>query len=439
MFISEIAQQYNQNIDLFNRSYFEEHLTRLHTGGRIISTRQQRTLFITIGWGQHTIQIMCESSNPHNEVLRTLHVGDIIEVAGTLTRTLRGELSIVPEQVQVNSQTDHNIELRRSFENNHEILREVNLMRNPELFNNIHTRSLIVQRIRQHMYAQQFLEMETPILHENPSGASSRTFETDCFANNNHYHLRIAPEIYLVRTIMSGFNQIFEIGHNFRNEGISNRHQPEFSMLECYRAFSDHIWAMDFVQNLLHTLGEEFNCEILTEPFETLTYQEALVRYHPQLNEYNSHLIVDRDWLISQLPNNLNYENTSVEMLQFSVFETIDHLILAPTFITHHPIEISPLAQSIDDTRHTQRFELFVNGRELGNGFSQLIDSQEQACRFEMQNNNQESERMLTDHIYMQSMSYGFPRIGGFGIGIDRLVMLLTQQNDIRNVVLFPT
>lgn len=447
MFISQITSQYNQDPIIFSRDYFASNLTAVQTGGRITAIRAQRTFFMTIAWGQSNIQIMCESTNSCLEALRSLHVGDVIEVEGTLMRSMRGELSIAPGSVVVNSRTEHNLELRRDFEGRGDNIREVNLMRNSQLMQNMYSRSNIVQATRQYMFDRSFIEIETPMLHDNPSGASARTFETHCNANDHRYHLRIAPEIYLVRALMTGFEQIFEIGHNFRNEGISNRHQPEFTMMECYRAFSDYSWAMDFVEEFLRYLGEIFNCPILTQNFSRMTYQQVLIAYHPQIASYTfpymdcmdaAHLIENRNWLISQLPQNRNYEDTNLGMLQYMVFETIDSLIMEPTFVTNHPVQISPLAQAIDGTQETERFELFINGRELGNGFSQLIDLPEQRRRFEMQSMNQQDDAMRTDHVYMDSMSYGFPRIGGFGIGIDRLVMLLTHQDDIRDVVLFP-
>lgn len=437
MFISEIVSQYNQNQSIYTREYFKENIIEVFTGGRITAIRSQRTLFITMVWGQTPIQIMSESNNACNEVLHTLHVADVIEVRGNLVRSMRGELSISPLEINVNSRTQHNIELRQDVDTNSFSLREVNFMRNSELLNTMYSRSRIVQSMRQHMFNQDFLEVETPTLHENASGASSRTFETHCISNGNNYHLRIAPEIYLVRTMMAGFNQIFEIGRNFRNEGISNRHQPEFTMLECYRAFSDYIWAMQYIEELLNHLGVQFHCEILTRPFARMTFQEGLVHYHPQIGLNRSHLIESREWLISQLEN-IDHSNTSLQMLQFQVFDSIDHLIIEPTFITNHPVQISPLAQAIEGTEETERFELFVNGRELGNGFSQLIDLDEQRRRFEMQALNHANDVMRSDDVYMDSMSHAFPRIGGFGIGIDRLVMLLANQNDIRDVVLYP-
>lgn len=447
MFISQITNQYNQDPTHFSRDYFVNNLTPVQTGGRITAVRAQRTFFMTIAWGQSTVQIMCESTNPCLEALRSLHVGDVIEVEGTLMRSMRGELSIAPGSVVVNSRTEHNLELRRDFEGRGDNIREVNLMRNSQLMQNMYARSNIVQTTRQYMFERSFMEIETPMLHDNPSGASARTFETHCNANDHRYHLRIAPEIYLVRSLMAGFEQIFEIGHNFRNEGISNRHQPEFTMMECYRAFSDYVWAMDFVEELLHFLGARFGCTALTENFSRLTYQQALIQYHPVIanNAYPymgfnnaQSMIENRDWLISQLPQNRDYSDTNLGMLQYMVFETIDSLIMEPTFVTNHPVQISPLAQAIDGTQETERFELFINGRELGNGFSQLIDLPEQRRRFEMQSMNLADDAMRTDHVYMDSMSYGFPRIGGFGIGIDRLVMLLTNQDNIRDVVLFP-
>lgn len=449
MFISEIVALYNADPIAHSREFFYSNPTPVELGGRITAIRAQRTLFMTLSWGQTTIQLMCESTNLCRTVLDTLTVGSIIEVQGSLMRSMRGELSVVPSTVVVNSQSAHNLELNWDFNANPDALREVNLMRNRDLMAIMHTRSRITQRLRERMYAQNFLEIETPILHSCPSGAAARTFETHCLANAHNYHLRIAPEIYLVRTLMSGFNQIFEIGHNFRNEGISNRHQPEFTMLECYRAFSDYEWAMGFTEDLLRSLAVEFNCEILNQPFARHTYQEALVMYHPELRlraEVEGEaaaqaLITERDWLVGQLTllnPSRDYSTTSLGMLQYQLFESVDNLIMNPTFITNHPVQISPLAHAIEGSEETERFELFVNGRELGNGFSQLIEPGEQRARFAQQSENHTDDAMRTDDIYLESMGYGFPRIGGFGIGIDRLVMLLTHQSDIRNVVLYP-
>ncbi len=407
------------------------------TGGRIIALRRQRNVFMTIRWGLQDLQIYIDRTSEALIIMANeLNVGDIIEVGGVIMRTMRGELTVRAEDILITGRTQHNLELRRDFEINSEVIREINFVRNSELEMSVHTRSRMTQEVRQFLYSENFMEVETPILHEFPSGASARTFETFCEANEQNYHLRIAPETFLVRALSSGMNQIFEIGHNFRNEGISNRHQPEFSMLECYRAFADCAWAIDFTTTLLRRIGERFNCEALTGQYQTLTYIQALIRY----GNYNQTDIDRREFLMLELQSrgqNANLQDTSLAMLQFMLFEHFDSLIMEPTFITHHPIEISPLARSIEGTPYTERFELFIGGRELANGFSQLIDLEEQRRRFSAQT-GEIGDIMQADGVYLQSLEYGFPNIGGFGIGIDRLAMLVCNRDDIRQVVIFP-
>jgi lysyl-tRNA synthetase class 2 len=430
-------QRYNQGTSVCTREFFEANPVRIRSGGRITAIRAQRTRFMTLHWGGFSIQLMYTQDNPLVEQLDSLHVGDVVEIDGLLTRSLRGELSILPTALHVCSRTQHNLELRRDQPENHEMPREINVLRNETLAQNLRTRSRLLRDIRQYMYANEFDEMQTPMLHENASGASARTFETECYANNRPYHLRIAPEIYLVRAMASGLDRVFELGQNFRNEGISNRHQPEFTMMECYQAFADNRWAMDYLESMLNHIGREYQCTVLQQRFEQLDYREALRRYHPDLGSSNEayERMNSREWLYSQL-GSTNPE-TSLGMLQFMVFETIDHRIVTPTFITNQPREISPLAH-INEQGETERFELFINGRELANGFSQLINVEEQRRRFEMQSGLGEDQSMRTDQVYLQSMAYGFSRIGGFGIGIDRLLMLIAGAQHIRDVVWYP-
>jgi len=315
-------------------------------------------------------------------------------------------------------------------------------------------RSKVVSGIRDFMVQHEFLEVETPMLHPIPGGANARPFVTHHNALEQEMFLRIAPELYLKRLLVGGFERVFEINRNFRNEGISVRHNPEFTMMEFYAAYWNYQDLMGFTEQLIRdaainaagTLQLSYGGKPvdLEKPFARLTIREAIVQHTPAGEQVD-----DAAWLIRALQklgmteakNKLSSRSlASLQVLYFE--ETVEDKLWEPTFIMEHPTEISPLARANDDRPEvTERFELYITGREFGNGFSELNDAQDQAARFQAQvdaKDDGDDEAMYFDHDFVRALEYGMPPAGGCGIGIDRLMMLLTDSPSIRDVILFP-
>ena len=314
------------------------------------------------------------------------------------------------------------------------------------------------------MVANDFLEVETPMLHPIPGGANPKPFKTHHNALDQEMFLRIAPELYLKRLIVGGFERVFEINRSYRNEGISVRHDPEFTMLEFYAAYWNYQDLMDFTELIVRTIarkttgGEQLvyqGREVdRSRPFERLTIREAIVKYTeagaPVAEGPDAPARVDSvEWLVHALRRlGLSEEKDrlsqrSLPSLQVMYFEeTVEEKLWQPTFIMEHPTEISPLARANDDRPEvTERFELYITGREFGNGFSELNDAEDQAARFNAQvaaKDSGDDEAMFFDHDFVRALEYGMPPTGGCGIGIDRFMMLLTDSPSIRDVILFP-
>jgi len=304
------------------------------------------------------------------------------------------------------------------------------------------------------MVSHGFLEVETPMLHPIPGGANARPFITHHNALDQQMFLRIAPELYLKRLIVGGFERVYEINRNFRNEGISVRHNPEFTMMEFYAAYWDYQDLMTFTESLIRhaamqsvgTLGLSYGGQSvdLAPPFERLTIREAILK-HSDIGQR----VDESEWLIHALKKlGLSEEKdrlsartlSGLQVLYFE--EVVEEKLLQPTFICEHPVEISPLARASDKHPEvTERFELYITGREIANGFSELNDAEEQASRFHSQVSNKDAgddEAMFFDHDFVRALEYGMPPTGGCGVGIDRLMMLLTDSASIRDVILFP-
>jgi lysyl-tRNA synthetase class 2 len=304
------------------------------------------------------------------------------------------------------------------------------------------------------MVGHNFLEVETPMLHPIPGGANAKPFKTHHNALDQEMFLRIAPELYLKRLIVGGFDRVFEINRSYRNEGISVRHNPEFTMMEFYAAYWNYQDLMDYTEKLIRDAAQKATGSLqlsyagkpvdLEQPFERLTIVEAIQKYTDAGDN-----VFDATWLtnavkklgLTEAKNRL--EGRSLASLQVLYFEeTVEEKLWNPTFIMEHPTEISPLARANDDRPEvTERFELYITGREFGNGFSELNDAEDQAARFHAQvaaKDSGDDEAMHFDHDFVRALEYGMPPTGGCGIGIDRLMMLLTDSSSIRDVILFP-
>ena len=382
-------------------------------------------------------------------------LGDIVGARGTLFKTKTGELSVKVTQLRLLSKA-----LRPLPEKFHGLTdqeqkyrqRYVDLITSPESRRVFIARSQIVQAMREFFVARGYLEVETPMMHPIPGGATARPFVTHHNALDTDLYLRIAPELYLKRLVVGGFERVFEINRSFRNEGISTRHNPEFTMLEFYEAFQDYRYLMDLTETLMReiavkvcgstTLTYQGEMIDLAATFDRLTMAEAIAKYNPR---YSLAQLSTDAYLKTALAEHKVEVLASdrLGVLQLKLFEaTTEALLLQPTFIVAHPTDVSPLARANDaDPTITDRFELFIGGREFANGFSELNDPEDQAARFNAQAKAKEAgdaEAMHYDADYVRALEYGLPPTAGEGIGIDRLVMLLTDSPSIRDVILFP-
>ncbi|MDB5877689.1 MAG: lysine--tRNA ligase [Variovorax sp.] len=384
-------------------------------------------------------------------------LGDIVGAEGTLMKTKTGELSVKVTKIRMLTKS-----LRPLPDKFHGMAdqeqkyrqRYVDLITDESARDRFKTRSKAVSALREFMVANDFLEVETPMLHPIPGGANAKPFKTHHNALDQEMFLRIAPELYLKRLIVGGFERVFEINRSYRNEGISVRHNPEFTMMEFYAAYWTYLDLMNFTEMIIRTIakkttgGEQLTYQgkpvDLSQPFERLTIREAIVKHTDAGTNVD-----DATWLVNALrkiglteeKNKLSQRSlASLQVLYFE--ETVEEKLWQPTFIMEHPTEISPLARANDDRPEvTERFELYITGREFGNGFSELNDAEDQAARFNAQvaaKDSGDDEAMFYDHDFVRALEYGMPPTGGCGIGIDRFMMLLTDSPSIRDVILFP-
>ncbi|MEY3673197.1 MAG: lysyl-tRNA synthetase [Pseudomonadota bacterium] len=386
-------------------------------------------------------------------------IGDIIAITGNVFKTNKGELSIHAATARVLAKS-----LRPLPDKFHGIAdqelryrqRYVDLIMTEQTRHTFAARSKAISAIRQTMVDAGFLEVETPMLHGIPGGAAAKPFITHHNALDMEMFLRIAPELYLKRLVVGGFERVFEINRNFRNEGVSPRHNPEFTMMEFYAAYTDYQWLMDFTEQIIRAAavhacgtatltyqGRELD---LSKPFHRRTIVQSILEHAPQFTETQ---LGDADFVRTELKkrgvdiNAPNLARAGLGALQLALFEeTAESQLWEPTYIIDYPIEVSPLARE-SDTRPgiTERYELFITGREIANGFSELNDPEDQAARFHAQVQAKDAgdeEAMYYDADYIRALEYGLPPTGGCGIGIDRLVMLLTDSPSIRDVILFP-
>lgn len=386
---------------------------------------------------------------------KTFDLGDIVAIRGTLFRTKRGELSIRAKELRLMTKNIRPLPDKHKGLQDTEMCyrqRYVDLIMNEESRNRFLIRSKAIAAIRNFMLKHRFLEVETPMLHPIPGGANAKPFVTHHNALDMDMYLRIAPELYLKRLVVGGFERVFEINRNFRNEGVSVRHNPEFTMMEFYATYWTYKDQMQFTEDLLRTVAIEATGSAvleyqghtvdLSKPFDRLTPIQAIRKYAPG---YTDEQLRDESFLRAELARlgEPQPEYVGLGALQMALFEeTAESKLIQPTFIIDYPTEISPLARS-SDTNHdiTERFELFMCGRETGNGFSELNDPDDQAARFKAQADAKtkgDDEAMYYDADYIRALEYGLPPTAGCGIGIDRFVMLLTNASTIRDVLLFP-
>jgi lysyl-tRNA synthetase, class II len=384
-------------------------------------------------------------------------LGDIVAAEGHLFKTRTGELSLHATSIRLLTKSLRPMPDKFHGINDQEVKyrqRYIDLMTDETARQRFIARSTAVSGIRQFMVEHGFLEVETPMLHPIPGGANARPFVTHHNALDQEMYLRIAPELYLKRLVVGGFERVFEINRNFRNEGISVRHNPEFTMMEFYAAYWNYQDLMHFTEQLVRdaalkatgtlALTYQGRAVDLAAPFQRLTIREAIVKYTDAGDKVD-----DATWLTAQLrqlglkDDKHRLSSRSLAGLQVLYFEeTVEEKLWQPTFICEHPVEISPLARASDARPEvTERFELYITGREFGNGFSELNDAEDQAARFQAQVTAKDSgddEAMFYDHDFVRALEYGMPPTGGCGLGIDRLMMLLTDSASIRDVILFP-
>ncbi|MEO1244488.1 MAG: lysine--tRNA ligase [Pseudomonadota bacterium] len=451
----ELLQTYGQH----DGEHLETEAIEVAVAGRMMVKRVMgKASFIKLADRSGQIQIRLERDRLPEGVYQRFKkwdVGDIVAARGRLFKTQTGELTVMADECRLLSKS-----LRPLPEKFHGLAdmetryrqRYVDLIMNEDSRRIFRTRSAIVAYIRAFLDAQDFLEVETPMMQTTPGGAIARPFTTHHNALDMELYLRIAPELNLKRLIVGGFERVYEINRNFRNEGVSTQHNPEFTMLELYRAYAEYTDLMDMTEALLHGMAEAIlgttNIEYQGETFDfggtfpRMTVEEVILKFNPGLDASR---LRDRDYLVEAagklgIPVKDGY---GAGKLQIEIFEkTGEHKLREPSFVTQYPTEVSPLSRRNDDDPFvTDRFEFFVAGREIANGFSELNDPEDQAERFRSQAANREEgddEAMAFDHDYIRALEYGMPPTAGIGIGIDRLVMLLTDAASIRDVLLFP-
>lgn len=386
---------------------------------------------------------------------KTWDMGDIIAAEGTLFRTQKGELSVHVDNIKLLTKS-----LRPLPEKFHGLSdmetryrqRYVDLIMNEASRETFRIRTKVIDGVRRYLMDKDYLEVETPMMQAIPGGATARPFTTYHNALDMDLFLRIAPELYLKRLIVGGFERVFEINRNFRNEGLSTRHNPEFTMVEFYQAYADFNDLMDLTEDMLRTVTQNVlgssqvhyqGLDIdFAKPFDRMTVKDSILHFNPDLKAEQLDSIEAAREVAQGLGIPLK-DSYGLGKVQIEIFEkTVEHQLMQPTFITAYPTEVSPLARRSDnDPFVTDRFEFFVGGREIANGFSELNDAEDQAERFKAQVAEKDAgdiEAMHYDADYIRALEYGMPPTAGEGIGIDRLVMLLTDSPSIRDVLLFP-
>ena len=454
-----LAGDLHAQYDALSKEALDPQAIPVKIAGRMMLKRAMgKASFATIQDVSGQIQLYINNQGvgeaAHND-FKHWDMGDIVGAEGTLFKTNHGELTVRVSQIHLLSKSLRPLPDKHKGLSDQEMKyrqRYVDLIANNDSRAIFIKRSQIIQTVRNYMVGEQYLEVETPMMHPIPGGATAKPFVTHHNALDIPLYLRIAPELYLKRLIVGGLERVFEINRSFRNEGMSPRHNPEFTMMEFYEAFCNYQRMMEMTEGVIRaaaqaacgTLKISYNGKEvdLASPFERLTILQAIKKYNPHYTDEQLH---DVEWLKKEIVKHGESLPTAqgIGSLQLALFEgCAESQLWNPTFIVDYPIEVSPLARASDTQQGlTERFELFIVGRELANGYSELNDPEDQAARFKAQVAQKDAgddEAMHYDADYIRAMEYGLPPTGGCGIGIDRLVMLLTDAQTIRDVVLFP-
>ena len=456
---NSIAEELHQTFHAHDNDALAEEDVHVAVSGRMMRKNVMgKGSFIALQDRSGRIQVRLERDRLPEGVYQAFKrwdVGDIVGAKGVLMRTNKGELTVLADEVRLLTKSLRPLPEKWAGLSDQETRyrqRYVDLIINESSREVFRKRSQIITYMRGFLEAMDFLEVETPMMQVTAGGAIARPFTTHHNALDMPLYLRIAPELNLKRLIVGGFDRVYEINRNFRNEGVSAQHNPEFTMMEAYRAYADYNDWMDTTEAMLHGMSEAVNGTTIVEyqgdtydfgkPFKRMTVEEAIETYNP---DFDMSKVRDRDYLAAcceklGAPVKDNY---GPGKLQTEIFdETVEDKLREPTFITQYPAEVSPLARKNDDDPFvTDRFELFIAGREIANGFSELNDAEDQAERFRAQVENAaagDDEAMSYDHDFIRALEYGMPPTTGIGVGVDRLVMVLTDSPSIRDVLLFP-
>ncbi|MEH6418643.1 lysine--tRNA ligase [Pseudomonas sp. CGJS7] len=456
-YVGDLQSQY-ADTEHWTQESLDAEARRVAVAGRILLKRVMgKASFVQIQDESGRIQLFLQANalGETYDKFKGWDVGDIVATEGTVTRTKTGELSVRADSLRLLTKS-----LRPLPDKFHGLAdveqryrqRYVDLIVSPDAREVFVKRSKIIRSMRAWLDTRRFLEVETPMMHYIPGGAAAKPFVTHHNALDLQLYLRVAPELYLKRLTVGGLERVYEINRNFRNEGVSTRHNPEFTMLELYEAYATYNEIMDLTEQLIRHAAQDVlgttqsewdgNAIDLGPPFRRWSMTEAVLELNPEIKREDLRNLDAMRAHGARLKVAVKPSYGWGKLL-LEIFEkTVEHTLIQPTFITDHPVEVSPLARANDiDPELTDRFELFVGGKELANGFSELNDPEDQAARFQAQVEQKaggDDEAMHFDADYIRALEVGLPPTGGLGIGIDRLVMMLTGSSSIRDVLLFP-
>jgi len=434
--IKKVHREFNELLD--SKKHFV-------IAGRLLSKREHGgSFFSDLYDGTGKIQLYFKKDTIGEEefdlFLETIDIGDFIEAEGVAFKTKKGENTLEVQKYKILSKSL--LPLPEKWHGLKDIeeryrKRYLDLLFNEEVRNKFLLRSKIISSVRDFFIKNDFLEVETPILQLLAGGALAKPFKTHLNSLDMDLYLRIAPELYLKRLLVGGFERVFEIGRNFRNEGMDKNHNPEFTMLESYAAYKDYEWLMEFLEELFSHLDKELKLDFVKTPFKRLKFND-LLKENAQLDyELNDEKEFKKK--AEELKIEVNKNHTKANIADEIFKKVIRPKLIEPTFIINHPLDLSPLSKKIEgDENYVQRLQLIINGFELVNAFSELNDPIDQKERFEKQKKLKGEEVHPYDEDYLEAMEYGMPPAAGIGLGIDRLVALITKSHSLKEIILFP-